>query len=125
MSETDKKNVPKDRSIFLALNPNDFKKAINLTFIQAFLTGMYQLQQTNTLLTEESLKPVLMTSIAALIGYLLKNFFTNSNGELLKIEPPTPISTTTITPVSTPTPISTKTTTTISTPITTITITTS
>lgn len=86
MSEKDEKNVPKDRSIFLALNPNDFIKAINLTFIQAFLTGIYQLQQSNTI-TKDSFEPVLMTSIAAVISYLLKNVFTNSNDKFLQREP--------------------------------------
>ncbi|RPH33439.1 MAG: hypothetical protein EHM93_04855 [Bacteroidales bacterium] len=75
------------KSKFLKLGVNDIVKAIILTFITAFLTGVYQLLQTGTLLTWESLKPVLMTSIAAVIGYLLKNVFTNSNDKFLQREP--------------------------------------
>jgi hypothetical protein len=74
------------KSKFLTINAKDIVKAIILTFITAFLTGMYELLKTGTLLTGESLKPVLMTSIAAVIGYLLKNVFTNSNDEFLRSE---------------------------------------
>jgi len=75
------------KSKFLTLDAKDIVKAIILTFITALLSGIYQLLQTGTLLTGESLKPVLMTSIASVIGYLLKNVFTNSNDEFLKSEP--------------------------------------
>ncbi len=75
------------KSKFLKLNAKDIVKAIILTFITALLTGIYQLLQTGTLLTWESLKPVLISSIAATIGYLLRNVFTNSNDEFLQREP--------------------------------------
>jgi len=79
-------NTSNNRSDFLSLNKKDVIKAIILTFITALLTGIYQLLQTGTLLTWESLKPVLISSIAATIGYLLRNVFTNSNDEFLRSE---------------------------------------
>ena len=82
-------NTSNNRSDFLSLNKKDVIKTIILIFIQAFLTGIYQLLTAGTILTWESLKPVIMTSIAAAIGYLLKNVFTNSNGEFLRREPDT------------------------------------
>ena len=75
------------KSKFLKLNAKDIVKAIILTFITALLTGIYQLLQTNTPPTWDLLKPVLITSIAAVIGYLLKNVFTNSSDEFLRREP--------------------------------------
>ncbi|NVO11200.1 MAG: hypothetical protein HXX16_14655 [Bacteroidales bacterium] len=83
----EKRTTPKERSEFLTINRWDALRTIILTFIQAFLTGIYQLITQGTLLTWESIKPVIMTSVAAVIGYILKNYFTNSNGEFLTIEP--------------------------------------
>ncbi|NOU18401.1 MAG: hypothetical protein HOO91_12665 [Bacteroidales bacterium] len=77
------------KSKFLKLDAKDIVKAIILTFITALLTGIYQLLQTDTPPTWDLLKPVLMTSIAAVIGYLLKNVFTNSNDKFLQREPGT------------------------------------
>jgi hypothetical protein len=77
------------KSTFLKLNIKDIGKALILTFITALLTGIYQLLQVGTLLTWESFKPVVLSAIAAVIGYLLKNVLTNSNDEFLKSEPKT------------------------------------
>lgn len=80
------------KSKFLCLDAKDMIKAIILTFITALLTGIYQLLQAGTLLTWEALKPVVISSIAAVIGYLLKNVLTNSDDEFLKSEKITPVS---------------------------------
>lgn len=77
------------KSNFLKLNVKDIVKALILTFITALLTGIYQLLQTGTLLTWESLKPVVIAAIAAVLGYLIKNVLTNSNDEFLSTEPKT------------------------------------
>ncbi|HNW49603.1 MAG TPA: hypothetical protein PKH79_00890 [Prolixibacteraceae bacterium] len=74
------------KSNFLKLNVKDIIKALILTFITALLTGIYQLLQTGTLLTWESLKPVVFSAIAAVLGYLIKNVLTNSNDEFMKSE---------------------------------------
>jgi hypothetical protein len=75
------------KSKIFSLNVKDVIKAIILTFITALLTGIYQILQTGTLLTWESLKPVVISSIAAALGYIIKNVLTNSNDEFLKSEP--------------------------------------
>lgn len=75
------------KSTFLKLNTKDIVKALILTFITALLTGIYQLLQTNRLLTWDSLKPVVISSIAAMLGYLLKNVFTNSEDKFMATEP--------------------------------------
>ncbi|MGE0076276.1 MAG: hypothetical protein AB7S48_00290 [Bacteroidales bacterium] len=74
------------KSKFLTINVKDIVKALILTFITALLTGIYQLMQAGTLLTWESLRPVVISSIAAVIGYLLKNVLTNSNDEFMTKE---------------------------------------
>ena len=78
------------KSKFLTLNTRDIVKALILTFITALLTGIYQLMQVGTLLTWDALKPIVVSSIATVIGYLLKNVLTNSNDEFMKGELTTP-----------------------------------
>jgi hypothetical protein len=78
------------KSNFLTLNTRDIVKALILTFITALLTGIYQLLQAGTLLTWDALKPVVISSIAAVVGYLIKNVLTNSNDEFLSTEKPAP-----------------------------------
>ena len=74
------------KSTFLSLNFRDFVKAIIMVFISAFLTGLYQMLQKDFAFDWVSLKPVLMSSIAAVVAYLLKNFFTNSKDQFLSKE---------------------------------------
>lgn len=75
------------KSNLFNLNLQDVIKAIILTFITALLTSIYQILQTGTLLTRVSLKPVVISSIAAALGYIIKNVLTNSNDQFLKGEP--------------------------------------
>jgi hypothetical protein len=77
------------KSKLFNLNVKDVIKAIILTFIAALLTGIYQILQTGTLLTWESLKPVVISSVAAALGYIIKNVLTNSNDQFLISEPKT------------------------------------
>jgi len=79
------------KSKFLTLGAKDIIKALILTFITALLTGIYQLLQVGTLLTWEALKPVVISAIAAVIGYLLKNALTNSEDQFLTKEKQTPV----------------------------------
>lgn len=80
------------RSSFLALNWRDILKGLILAFITALVTGVYQLLQTGALLNWVSFKPVLMVSIAAMLSYLIKNIFTNTQGEIFTPEPKPPVS---------------------------------
>ena len=76
------------KSNFLSLNARDFIKAIVMVFISALLTGFYQLLQGGAAFNWVTLKPVVLSSVAAVVAYLLKNFFTNSDDKFLKNEPP-------------------------------------
>jgi len=74
------------RSAFLKLNLRDFLKGLILAFITAIITGIYELLQTGAALDWVTLKPVLMVSIAAALSYLIKNLFTNTDGQILTAE---------------------------------------
>jgi len=74
------------RSAFLKLNLRDFLKGLILAFITAIMTGIYELLQTGAALDWVTLKPVLMVSIAAALSYLIKNLFTNTDGQILTAE---------------------------------------
>jgi hypothetical protein len=75
-------------SEFLKLNAADFIKGLILTLITALVTGLYELIQSGWALTFDwvTFKPIVMTAAAAALSYLIKNFFTNSTGEVLKLE---------------------------------------
>ena len=74
-------------SKFLNLSLNDFWKGLIVAFATALLTGIYNGIESGTIaFTWVWLKPVVLSSIGAAIAYLLKNMFTNSNGEILKKE---------------------------------------
>lgn len=75
-------------SKFLRLNATDFLKGLVLATITALVTGTYELIQSGWALTFDwvTWKPVVMTTAAAALSYLIKNFFTNSSGNVLKLE---------------------------------------
>jgi hypothetical protein len=75
------------RSNFLKLNTNDFLKGLLMVFITALITGLYEKFQSGIFNFDwETFKPVVMASVSAGFAYLLKNLFTNSQGEPLKTE---------------------------------------
>ena len=75
------------RSPFLNLNWRDLFKGAVLALISALATGLYELINTGTLLTWEVLKPVVLVSVMAFVSYLVKNLFTNTQGEIMTPEP--------------------------------------
>lgn len=71
----------------MALNIKDVLLGALMAFIGAGLAAVYQLIDNGQLPTTwVELKPVLLASLAAFISYLIKNFFTNSEGKFLKKE---------------------------------------
>ena len=74
------------KSNFLSLNARDFFKGLVMVLITALITGIYQLLEAGTVFTWETIKPVLITSATAALGYLIKNLLTNSAGEMLTTE---------------------------------------
>lgn len=71
---------------FGKLSAKDVIKGIIMAFLMALVTGCYQLIQTGGEFSWTTMKPVLMASIGAILAYLIKNYFTNSNDEFLKKE---------------------------------------
>jgi len=71
---------------FLRLNLRDFMKGLIVAVIVAVLTFCYDGAVTGTLFEQGWLKRVGMVALAALFGYLIKNLFTNSQGEILTPE---------------------------------------
>lgn len=74
------------KSDFLSLGWKDVLKGLVMAFLSAFITGIYQLLQVGTVFTWATIKPVLFVAIAAMLSYLIKNFFTNSQNQLLVTE---------------------------------------
>lgn len=74
------------KSNLYALNVKDVIRSGILFLITTLITGVYQLIQSSGSLNWDNVKVILMTSIAATISYLVKNYFTNSNDNLLKKE---------------------------------------
>jgi hypothetical protein len=75
------------RSPFFQLNARDLFKGAVLALLTALITGVYELLQAGAGLDWVTLKPVVLTSVMALLAYLLKNLFTNTQGEILTPEP--------------------------------------
>jgi len=70
--------------IFIALTGT--LAGLVLAVITAVITTVYELLQTGTLFQKESLKQVGLVALGALLAYIIKNFFTNSKGEILTTE---------------------------------------
>ena len=72
-------------SSFMGLNVADVAKSVIMAFLGAFITGLYKFIELGTIPSAwAEWKPVVMAGAAAAIGYLIKNFFTNSEGQILK-----------------------------------------
>lgn len=74
------------QSKFLTLNFKDILKGIIVAIFSAVITYLYTVIQTGDPLTIETFKKVGMVALAALLGYLSKNFFTNSSNKPLTKE---------------------------------------
>lgn len=74
------------RSDFLSVNARDFFKGLILAVITAVVTFLYEKILAGEPLDIALLKSAGMTALAALLAYIIKNFFTNSNGDILTPE---------------------------------------
>jgi uncharacterized membrane protein len=74
------------KSKFLTLSWIDLGKGLLVAFFSALITGLYELLQAGAALDWLTIKPVLLAAVAAMLGYLIKNLFTNSTGEFAKLE---------------------------------------
>ena len=74
-------------SKFFNLNWADLGKGLLIAFLTALLGGILELLQAGTLPTTwVAFQPILELSLAAAVSYLLKNLFTNSEGQLARGE---------------------------------------
>jgi len=77
-------------SNFLKLNTNDLVKGIVIAVLTALLVGLEQIMVPGSLPTLTQLKVVGISAVGAGLAYLVKNMFTNSQGQLLKGETSSP-----------------------------------
>ena len=70
-------------SNFLNLNVNDLLKGLIVAILTAIITGVYNALNTGVAI---DIKLTILSGLTAGLGYLLKNFFTNSDGNQLKKE---------------------------------------
>ena len=71
------------KSKFLRLNLSDGIKGLILAIITSFVTGIYQLLIAGGAFNWLTLKPMLLTALAAGLSYIIKNFLTNNEGKIL------------------------------------------
>jgi len=71
------------KSDFLRLNAKDFLKGLLVAIIMTFIASLNAVLQDGTFdFTWLIMKPVVMSSVGAGLAYLIKNFFTNSEGKI-------------------------------------------
>lgn len=75
------------KSNFLKIGINDLLKGFLVAVITVVLTGIYQGLEAETFAFNWSFfKPILLSGLGAGIAYILKNWVTNSQGQILKKE---------------------------------------
>lgn len=73
-------------SKFLKLSAKDFIKGLIVAMITTLITGIYQVIQSGGSFDWVTLKPVVIAAIGAGLAYIVKNLFSNSQGQFLKLE---------------------------------------
>ncbi len=76
------------KSSFLSLNTKDFVKGLVITVLTSVLSIIYSSLQAGSLTIDW--KVILTTGLTSAIGYIIKNYLTNSKDEILKKEPTNP-----------------------------------
>ncbi len=74
------------KSKLFSVNMKDAVRGLFIAVATAIGTGLTQVLNTGALPDKSSLKSVGIAGAAAGMAYVVKNFFTNSNDELLKKE---------------------------------------
>lgn len=64
----------------------DYVKGVIVAIVTAILTSILPIIQTGALPDLATLKTIAISAVSAGLAYLLKNLFTNSDGELAKPE---------------------------------------
>lgn len=75
------------RSVYRTLNLLDLGKGLLIAFLTALFTGLVQLFEAGPFVFDwPTFQPIVYAAVSAALAYLIKNFFTNSTGDLLKRE---------------------------------------
>jgi len=75
------------RSIYKSLNGADFLKGLLISFLTALFTGLLQLFEAGPFVMDwATFQPIVYAAVGAALSYIIKNYFTNSTGDLLKRE---------------------------------------
>lgn len=75
------------RSNFLRLNAQDLFRGMLMAFLTALMTGLLQLFQTGPFVLDwPTFQPIVFASLAAMLSYFIKNYLTNSEGQLARGE---------------------------------------
>jgi hypothetical protein len=75
-----------ERSKFMSLNQRDLLRGLIVAFGTAATTQLVAVLQAGSVPTVMQLKFAALSGIAAGMTYLVKNMFTNSNGQMVKGE---------------------------------------
>lgn len=70
-------------SEFFDLNLKDLGKGLLIAVAGSILSGLYHILEVGGIPTWPQIKVILLTGLGAGIGYLLKNWLTNSDNKLL------------------------------------------
>lgn len=71
-------------SKLFSLNWQDVAKAVLLFFLAAFLTSLVQILESGAFPTLTQLKSAAVVALTTSMSYLIKNFITNSEGQIGK-----------------------------------------
>ena len=74
-------------SDFLKINGRDLIKGAIVAALAVLTGGLVTILESGSLPTVAQLKGIVMVALTAGVSYLLKNFLTNSQDEVLKKEP--------------------------------------
>lgn len=74
-------------SQFLAVNKRDMLKGLIVAVLTAAVTGLMAVLKEGGLPTVDDLKAIGLTTLAATLSYILKNFLTNTEDKFLATEP--------------------------------------
>ena len=77
-------------SNFLRLGTKDFIRGLVVAVIAVVLSGILPMLESGALPTIANLKAMGIAGLAAGVAYLLKNLFTNSQGQMAKTETASP-----------------------------------
>lgn len=75
------------KSAFGQINKNDLIKAVIVAALSSILVSILPILQAGNLPTLQDLQTIGIAGLASATAYLIKNYFTNSQDELLKQEP--------------------------------------